>query len=292
MLDLAKWETIFPLGQKRYQCSDVDCPADVAYITQARRLAQTNGDLGPSVPADLFVWSQTVDQSRPWLTRLGGDPWRERERPWPRDPDGIPLHFLGQICFVDSRDILPCDLPGDVALIFGRWERGWAFTDHGGVLEWSPLDLKRPWHASCDDMITTTELPFCYEGVIHRTVQYPDRKATEAPFKASGWKQGGFGMNSVQATCIGTHAGLPQGWPFMPGDGNTLIAVLSSFSFGGEWPLCDVPRSHSVVDDTGREWPGERWSAVNALSLTIGDGGATWIYRDKDGNFKLDMSFS
>ena len=282
VLDIRHWMDDFPLGEDRSESGDVERPGQRARVEQARALARVRGDLGPSVPADIFVWTHSVDRDKPWLTRLGGRyPWREKNKPWPKDPDGVPLHFLGQICFADSKDILPCELPGEVAIIFGRWQAGWTFTDDVGVLEWSPIALKEPTDITQG---WTTALPFCYQGVIHRSVQYTDWKAAEPSFKAVGYKHGGHGIHSIQATSIGTYANLPQGWPFENGDGNTLIATLGSFYFRGSWPLCDVPRTFGLVRADGSEYDP---SSVDGMSLGIGDAGCIWIYRDKDGVFKL-----
>jgi hypothetical protein len=255
----------------------------MALVERARRVAMTKGNLGPSVPADFFVWARE-DPAHPWLTQVGGQPWREEGKPWPRDPEGIPLHFLGQICFSDSADILPCKLPGEVALIFGRWEDGWAFVEDVGVLEWAPLELRKPAWRSAG---WTTRLPFCYSGVIHRSRQYVDEERAESAFRAAGREEGGYGIYNIQASSVSTSAYLPQGWPFTDGDGNTLVATLSSVYFGGLWSLCDAPRSIPYVRHDGREFSA---ISVNALSLGIGDTGCIWIYRDEEGEFHLDSA--
>jgi hypothetical protein len=283
VLDIDFWERRFPLGDARREGNSLETPGDLAMVEQARRLASTMGDLGPSVPADIFTWSFGGNSERPWLTRIGGIPWREQGKHWPVDSDGIPLHFLGQICFVDSRDILPCDLPGDVALIFGRWEEGWCFPDEHEALEWSSLKLKEP---ESSPPGWTCRLPFCYAGVVHRTVQYTDEGIAEDPFKRAGWKKGGWGVHSVQGTCISSYADLPQGWPFAEGDGNRLIATLSSFYFRGQWPLCDVPQTLKRARDNGEEYE----STSVALDFGIGDAGAIWIYCTADGEFRIESA--
>src|SRR5581483_4187597 len=103
----------------RYEGGWIDTPKKLAQREQAIKLAMRKGNLGPSVPSDVFVWADNVEHEKGWQTRIGGNPWRPSDRPWPRDKNGVPLTFLGQICFADSQDILPCKLPGDVALIFG-----------------------------------------------------------------------------------------------------------------------------------------------------------------------------
>lgn len=289
VLDIAHWETEFPLGDNRGEGGGVDDPGGVARTEQARRLALSKGDLGPSVPADVFVWSDDVDRRKPWLTRIGGRPWREKGKPWPRDAQGQPLTFLGQICFVDSRDVLPpapFQLPGDVALIFGTNDNGWVGLVDGAALEWSSLTLKQSdEHGS--DAPRHGLLPYEYQGVIHRTVQYTDWRSAEKAFEAAGFKKGGFNVRAIQATSIGAYASLPQGWPFEKPEDGTLVATLSSFYCRGKWPLVDLPHAPISVDGQGRElrfW----WHNDSALNFSVGDAGCIWIYRDHRGEFKLD----
>lgn len=284
VLDIAHWESVFPIATERRELYQVYTPEHFAKMEQARRLAQSHGSLGPSVPADFFAWSTDYHPERSWLTQLGGRPWRDKDKPWPKDRDGIPLHFLGQLCFTDSKDILPCELPGDVALIFGRWQDGWAFCLEDGVLEWSSRSLTNycPRHFAG----WTVELPFCYQGVIHRSIQYTDLTIAEPSFRSAGWKDGGWRTYSVQATSIGTYAGLPQGWPFSPNDGNMLIGVLSSFYCGGQWPLCNVPDTAKVLQSDGTVHP---YTGIGSgCSFGVHDAGCIWVYRDKHGHFHLD----
>lgn len=287
VLDIRHWEAEFPIGDWRKCDYSVATPEELARAEQARRLASVKGPLGPSVPADVFVWSDSPDHERPWLTRIGGIPWREKGKPWPKGPDGVPLCFLAQICFVDSKDILAHELPGDVALIFGQWSKGWATIFECGVLEWSNLKLKEP--QDLFDLTWTTELPFKYGGVIHRTVQYTDWRTSDPAFEAAGFKDGGFFKAAMQATSIGSYSGLPQGWPFEAGDGCSLVAVLSSFSMNGRWPLVDVPNSLVSVDSDGVE---SQFSFHRANDLNVHGVGCAYIYRDGKGEFKMQTSTS
>lgn len=287
VLDIRYWEREFPLADDDRREGDwIDSPGELARREQAVRLAKARRRLGPSVPADVFAWADSQVYDRPWLTRIGGKPWRRKGKPWPKDENGVPLTFLGQICFVDSADILPCKLPGDVALIFGHYRRGWASIVDSCALEWSPLKIKTPQDGM--GIPWTGELPFCYQGVIHRTVQYTDWDAAKPAFKSIGYKKGGHGQCSIQITSIGTYASLPQGWPFMEGDGNTLIATLSSYYFRGKWPLCDIPSCLQVAYGDGRV---EDMMFDDARDFGVGDAGCIWIYRDKSGKFRLDFAY-
>lgn len=285
VFDLRQWEGEFPLGEKPSPSHQIDSPGELATREQALRLARTRGELGNAIPTDVFVWADWCPDAKPWLTRIGGIPWREKGKPWPLDDNGIPLVFLAQICFVDSADILPCKLPGDVALIFGSNHRGSISLVDGASLEWSTIDLAKPEDGMGGSLPWNGELPYEYHGVLHRTMQYPDESAAFPVFKTLGWEEEYNDLIELQGTCIARHASLPQGWPFQPGDGNTLIATLGSFYFKGRWPLCDVPAAPKRVSGNGREH--ELWNN-NALQFAIGDVGCIWIYRDAHGNFKLD----
>jgi hypothetical protein len=283
VFDISHWEGEFPLIEDELgEGGWIGTPDQLAEREQAIRLAKTKGDLGPSVPSDVFVWADAQPWERPWLTRIGGRPWRPKGKAWPRDDDGVPLAFLGQICFADSADILPFKLPGEVALIFGTNRRGWISITDGCALEWSPREIEKPEDGL--GLPWTGQLPYEYLGVLHRTVQYTDRNVAAPAFTALGYRHGGWGVHSVQATSIGTYANLPQGWPFAQGDGNTLIATLSSFYFGGKWPLCDVSGCLQKFYGDGRKW---NFMFGSSLDFGVGDAGCIWIYRDKDGNFKI-----
>lgn len=285
VFDLRHWESEFPLSKTEERLSGwIDHPCELALREQVLQQVKRKEDLGPCVPADVFVWAITQVTHQAWLTRLGGRPYRPKGKPWPRDEDGIPLKFLGQINFADSKDILPCKLPGDIAQLFGTYEGGNVLPAFGSVvLEWSSMDISDPEDGK--GMPWSGELPFCYQGVVHRTTQYIDHEIAEAAFEAGGYEGGGHGVYSMQATSISTYAEMPQYWPFEPGDGNILIATLSSFYLRGKWPLCDVPQSLEKVYADGRRGD----LRDGARDLGIGDAGCIWIYRDKEGAFKVGV---
>lgn len=284
MLDLPFWESVRPLalGNRRAH-GWYDSPCKIALREQQVREMRSKGDLGPSVPADVFAWSFDGVREKPWLTRIGGIPWRPKGKPWPCDENGIPLAFLGQICFVDSMDVLPCKLPGMIALIYGTASQGWISLDAGSALEWSPLKIAKP--ADLSDVPWTGMLPFEYTGVIHRTVQYTDRELSDVVFKQAGYSQGGFQIAAFQATSIGTHAFLPQMTPMDSNPKCTLIATLSTVYFRDEWPLCDVRQNMIRVSTNWGEGPA---TFDHAHDFGIGDAGCVFIYRDEHGNFVLD----
>lgn len=282
VFDLRHWSSVFPFrASQRNYWGSIATPADLARAEQARILAAQRGSLGPSVPADVFVWADTTLRDRPWLTRIGGIPWRSAQKPWPRWTDGTPLVFLGQICFLDSLDIAPRGLPGAVLLFFGQYKPGWVYVGTPTLVEWSPAQIKRP--ASSIEVPPLSELPFQYQGVIHRTTQYVSWRKADPPFQAAGFADGSIGPGSIQANSIGRHASLPQGWPFVSGDGNRLICTLSSLYLRGRWPLCDMPVTPQRMTTGGFKI---EISNTKAMDFGIGDDGAIWVYRNRRGSYK------
>jgi hypothetical protein len=79
VLDIGYWERQFPLTDKDGDMGEwIDDPSGLARREQAIRQAKTKGSLGPSVPAEVFVWADTDLPDLPWPTRIGGTPWRPK----------------------------------------------------------------------------------------------------------------------------------------------------------------------------------------------------------------------
>ena len=167
LLDFDKWANIFPIesfekteGPRRYNSTEPGDPLDLwkmrgTMITSPSHLCQIElvrkryakeHDLGEPVPVDIFLWS-TGPADRPYLTKLGGVPHREASKKWPKDSNNNPYTFVGQFCFVDSKDIVSDCLPGDVMLIFFK-EAGSIYDRAGIHVEWSSLELESPTSAA------------------------------------------------------------------------------------------------------------------------------------------------
>ncbi len=102
------------LAQERRQVSG---PCDV-FSYEAKR-SGVGGPTEDAVLVNLFLWGvgEPAHQSH---TKLGGLPYMPRAVEWPA-PLGVSARFVGQLSFVDSRELVP-DLPGDVLLVFDtRW---------------------------------------------------------------------------------------------------------------------------------------------------------------------------
>ena len=287
VFDLRYWESQFPLDPDPRKVKwPWSSPGRLALREQEIRRVRQAGDLGVAVPADVFAWALMPVVEKPWLTRIGGVPWRPQNKPWPRDRNGVPLLFLGQICFADSSDILPFELPGEVALIFGTGHGGWFSVHKDWALEWSPMKIDEPqeiWRCPWNGLLTLN-----YQGVIHRTVLHPDRHTVDAVLESMGYEPCSSGGANMETTLIATTADFQQGPPFEEGDGNTLIAMLSSLYFRGEWPVCDVPACLRMMSGAPGKEVGVDWSPLN---FGIGDNGCIYIYRDKNGEYLLGMDY-
>lgn len=286
VLDIDFWRGQFPLEKRRDRVQFINGPGDLALAEQCREVALKNGPLGPSVKSDIFVWAEGKNYRRPWLTHLGGVPWREVDRPWPVDSHGKPLSFLAQICFADSRDVLPAeaaDLPGEVLLFFGDYHNGSCGLAKPHI-EWSNLNLSRP-----PDLLVhlpdRVGLPFTYQGVRHRTVQYLDRELADASCRSAGFRDGSWGIGAIQASQIGPYADVPQGWDIGGNCPGTLIAMVSSFYFRHQWPLCDAPTGDIFISADGEP---SAFCTIKGLNFGIGDVGCLYVYRDAKGEYLAD----
>ena len=175
--DLERWIQEFPLNKvpPEHRCggSIVD-PASIAVIEQIRRKASVRGELGPSVPTDVFVLGLGEPERRD-LTKVGGLPYRPASAPWPLTRSGKPMTFWCQYRFTESRDIF-VDLPGDILLVFVE-DHTVSYGDPVDFVhfEWQPLgltELVEPQNVPPPEWLFVT----CY-GVRHRTVDYDVEQA-------------------------------------------------------------------------------------------------------------------
>jgi hypothetical protein len=151
----------------------MDSPIAILVWEYFRNKALASGlKLGRKIPVDQFTFGRGEPPER-HLTKLHGLPYRPRTLPWPTDKDGIPLTFLAQYSFVDSRDHMK-ELPGDVLLIFIRNPESWL------VFEWHRLGI--------EDLVMETpaprmRFPICY-GVRHRTWDFPNESVSMPAFQS------------------------------------------------------------------------------------------------------------
>jgi Domain of unknown function (DUF1963) len=287
VLDIDLWKKKFPLNEdnRSSYLSCVDRPVGLALIEQTRDALPCGTNLGPSVETDVFVWATSNKHGSNSLTKIGGAPWREPRAPWPKDADGLPLQFIAQINFSDSKDLIPFELPGDILLLFARWDGGYVHWDLDSIqIEWSKLDIVNP--TENQRIPPNGQLAFCHHGVIHRIKQYCDFEQVESLIEDQKTAESYFDFTDIQAASIGTHARIPQGWPFEYGDGNRLLCVFSTHQFSGEWPLCDIEQVPYPLRADGSFGA---FSELDALSTLYADAGVVYVYRNNLGEFKCEM---
>jgi len=241
-LDLARWCREFPLDQKTrqdamYLYPNANSPRGIAITEQLRAEVSKQVSLGRSVPVDIIVWAEG-EPAKPYLTRVGGIPYRSQSLAWPTAADGTRMTFLAQFCFLDSRDILPPNLPGDVLLVFLKTPASWAAAESDDVhLEWVKFPVSDPIQpAACPP--SAFPVPK-FAGEIHRTVEYPD--------SAEVWEKLKFRTDYLWAHGQSTKIG-PEAW-FIQHDprrkGEVLLCTLDSFGAWGRWPFTN---RESIVD--------------------------------------------
>lgn len=213
-LDLSYWKNVCSLqrlrdasGEEIQVLSAVTGPCDIAALEQLRDLTYAHLPAIKRVPTDIFLWSLGETDQR-MVTRIGGLPYRAAHVPWPVSPSGVPLTFVAQICFADSRDLVP-KLPGDILLIFteainwGTIEEplydfmGNDEDDSYLLFEWVMFhDFPLVTHQHVPE--TGLHITPCY-GTIHRTYDYvqvdefadPDQEE-DVPLVINATKIGGI----------------------------------------------------------------------------------------------------
>lgn len=171
-------------------------------------------------------------------------------------------------------------LPGDVLLIFADFDQSELWDGSSVHTEWVSRDIETP--IAGLDCPHRTLMPMIFNGVIHRTNNFPDSTKV---FDELGHDRS-FYIDEIQATSIGTRASLPQGWPFEDGDGNELLAVLSDFIPSRTWPFVNMESLPSRFTK-----PNEISQPIEGVfRLGIADAGCLYIYRDKTGQIHHAMT--
>ena len=155
----------------------------------------------PQVPTDVFVICKG-EPPKPDCTKVGGVPYWPSNRNWPVDDAGLPLRFLAQVNFVDSKD-LHKDLPGDVLLMFG--EQGSDWLSKPIHFEWMSAQGR---HTPIDDVTRLIFPKTAFHCAIYRSADYLKARPMA---DRSGVKQS-YNLPLLNGTKIG---GLPH---FIQGD--------------------------------------------------------------------------
>lgn len=245
--------------------SVISSPAHMAIAEQLREKIHDSGqDLGPSSPVDIFLW-RICRMSKGPVTRIGGRPFRNPNNPWPTSTSGNPLPFLAQISFLDSKDIVPEDVPGDVLSMYGTWTGENYIDMESFVIEWTSVDDGQD-HVNC----ALPEWNFCAEGVIHRTTSYPNCDELVHDL--------GIAVPDVlQATQIGKYPFRIQGEGL---DESIVFASFSSLQPNQSWPFINCSALPKFIYPKGHEG-----YLDEMFSMMIGDMGSVNFYKNKAGKF-------
>ncbi len=210
-------------------------------------------------PCDVFTWAIGTPPDRD-ITKLGGLPYRPADAPWPRDEQGHPLAFLGQIRFVESRDIVG-NVPGDLLLVFVNGEEDFCgeWTSDSFVFEWQKLGIRDPLKEA-GAPTTVLQVPQWY-GVRHRTFDL------EAPLQLGSieelipeWDRRnghlpliGEHLARLQMTKIGGLLPFPASpelsWPELILEEPVLFSMSALYpAFAGPYPFVNHPERLSDSD--------------------------------------------
>jgi hypothetical protein len=258
----------------------ITSPIDLWEVEEARDDVGRD-TMGEPVPVHTFLWS-VLPPTKPYLTKLGGVPWRPADRAWPRDPRGKPYTFVAQFCFADSRHLVSSKLPGDVLLVFFEEWNSW--TGENVVLEWSDLAIDNPLEAID---VPAQELPVPnYTGVIYATDEYPDGR--ERVYEALEGRNAVWMVADTQSTKIGRSTYFVQNDPRRPGE--ELLCTLSSVSpaptgldktrASARWPLLDLERYATPTEPPDIDY----WSTE---MMVFADEGAQYFLIDREGRVRV-----
>lgn len=139
-------------------------PRDACHLVHLRKLAAAYIDFGPPKPSDVFILGIGEPPYRDW-TKIGGLPFWPRGRAWPHSDRDLPLPFLAQFDFRDSKDIVG-DLPADILLLFGDKR-----SPSKVVAKWQSSKYSGPL-VQPEDMPIAPTSP-CFYGVRWRTESFP-----------------------------------------------------------------------------------------------------------------------
>jgi hypothetical protein len=167
--NLDDWLPRLPLEPEygRFSGEIITSPYHICNNEHLRREAHDQFDWGPAVPVDVFVMAEGEPLDR-HVTKIGGLPYRPATIPWPRAENGVPMSFLAQVNFADSRDLVG-KLAGDVLLAFTPDDNGCIERLY---FEWQPLGLREL--ILPESVPEQSWRPFPCYGHICRTVNYPE----------------------------------------------------------------------------------------------------------------------
>lgn len=206
----------------------------IAYSKWREKVTIENPHNGVRTANDIVFWT-SVPPSKPYLTRTGGAPFRDAHLPWPQK-HGVDLTFIGQICFLDSIDLLP-PLPGNLLLMFASHlneitEGGPDDKETGLYLEWVTIsEIKDP--ITEGDCPATFPVPK-YSGVLHRYFDWRfdtlESSGIMAKFASLDRGELPFYVNSSITKIGPTYLEVQSGW-------DPRVWIASDEKLAGKWSL-------------------------------------------------------
>jgi hypothetical protein len=253
-------------------------PHDIAVIEQLRREGFGKDAPANGVATDVFAWGKG-EPPTPYLTKIGGIPFRDRNKPWPRERDGRTRMFLAQLSFVDSRERFSKPLAGDVLLIFSD-----DATASGVITEWSradepsplrptdvPAEFLRPSrgadfkpHPAWGDRPlpkSWTEPLVVLHGFLHRGFDYPGSEVHLQAYRRP------HNIALFEGTKIG---GVPHFVQDAEGAAEDFLGAFGSTSIARErrFPLVNEERPHTWAE------------SMSENQLMFGDMGSLYLFRE------------
>lgn len=284
-LDIDYWKTVFSVTRLQEEAHGtmpsvniISGPYDIAVLEQLRAMSYAYQSDVKRVATDLFIWFRGEPEQR-MLTKIGGLPYRLASKDWPLSSSGVPLTFVAQLCFLDSRDLAP-PLPGDVLLIFTE-ARNWG-TQQDPLYDFMGEDvhdsyLYFEWISQTDEpLITHEQVPetglsiiSCY-AAIHRTWDYREVDGFAYP-DLTGHIPPIFQATKIGGVCPGQDEEYENAQNYLCTLSSLANNITKPFSF------LNVPNPMSW-----QEW-------LDSKALAIGDVGFINIFFDKKG--EISWSF-
>lgn len=222
--------------------------------------------IGHLCPTDAFVFGLGEPPRRD-TTKIGGLAYWPKGRHWPTNSDGFAYRYFGQVCFADSRDLMP-NLPADVLLIFVGERDDWMWLPMDIHFEWLPVGLA--------DLIESNPTPNAFEsgpffGAIHRTADYPDAEAVRDAELCDL-------LSTLSATKIGGVAHRVQETLDTTGE---LLVQVASIQPAFDEPFAFVNRAAPIPLDMhlGKDFS-------RRYEVMFGDMGSIYVLRDALGELQ------
>jgi len=289
LVDFEQWAKIFPLatfekkeGIRQFNTTEpgdpldlwkapgsmITSPDDLCEIELSRQRAAETHDLGEGVHSHIFLW-KTGEPEKPYLTKIGGTPFRPASRAWPTNSHGDPMTFVMQFCFADSKEILPYPTPGDVMLVFMSDSEAFFGSDNDIHIEWSDLTIDAPMASDACPKPQWT-IP-SLTGVLHRTFEYP--QSWDVFSRLGHYEM--YLFDTTQSTKISTETHFIQNDPSKPGQ--KLLCVLNSIHPSEDWPFVDLEK---LPEDRDGDKDGDGWGEYQ---MSFGDAGCIYFFIDRRG---------